>query len=193
MTGGSGICAPAEGDRRGGPRVAFPSSPVPHLHMQISRPPGRPSRGVVVGPGPGVWNDCARFKGCLGRRDKRRCVLPPAEGGRECCRVLDDIHIPQTRGCLPRVGVCGNRPPRHAGRRGRVALCLQGFSAWARGCSSWDLGGPDPSVRPAPSIPPRPGARACPSPPPAAPRTPGPFPAGRMLHLLLLFLALSPG
>lgn len=41
MTGGSGICAPAGGDRRGGQRVAFPSSPAPHLHMQISRPPGR--------------------------------------------------------------------------------------------------------------------------------------------------------
>lgn len=92
-----------------------------------------------------------------------------------CC-VLTDIHTPQTRGCLLRAGVWGNRPPGHAGRRGRAALCLQGFSAWASGGSSWDLDSPVSSVRPAPSIPPRPGT--CPSPPLSAPRTPGPFPTG---------------
>lgn len=182
MTGGSGICPPAGGDRRGG-NHAWPSPPPPCL-ICICKSAGRRaalSRGVVVGPGLGAWNDCARFQGCLGRRNKCRCVLPPAEGGREwvlgvvCC-VLTDVHIPQTRGCLPRVGVWGNRPPGHAGRSGRAALCLQGFSAWASRGSSWDLGSPVPSVRPAPSIPPQPSA--CPSPPLAAPRTPGPFLTG---------------
>lgn len=73
------------------------------------------------------------------------------------CWVLTDIRITQTRGCLPRVGVWGNRPPRRGGRRGKVALFLQGFSAWASRRSSGGLGSPVPSVRPAPSFPPRPG------------------------------------
>lgn len=131
--------------------MAFPSSPVPHLHMQIS--PAAPSRGVPVGPGPGPGVIVPDSRGALDGEIKRRCVLPPAEGGRGCwglsvaCWRIFPSH---KRAAASRESGCGRAdPPRLAGRRGRAALCLQGFSAGLAGVSP-GIGLPSPIRPPSP-------------------------------------------
>lgn len=143
---------PTGGTTRGLPLLPHDSFAYANQQAAGPRPPGGWSSGQGRGPGTIVPDSRGALDG------------ESARGGRTgvlgvVCWVLTDIDIPHGRGRLRRAGVWGNRPPRHAGRRGRAALCLQGFSARASGCSSWDLGSPVPPVRPALSIPPRPGAR----------------------------------